>query len=1247
MLVNISTPNRFVERPFTRSGPIENPQVPNKQFGVIYTSSPNASPDDFDVNDLLGSSLRGADQADIESNYFTILGGYFCEKGNGVVTISQLFGLALSTADGFNLSSGDHMLGDEWERADLSGPNRKGFLDERNLGNTGWTLIVSHKPFEHQYPRSNRDIIIRRLCPELGPLTLVETQRDEVSIEIKAEVQVSNGPVAFFHWDFGDGQTETTTVAQVLHRYERNPTQDQTYTIRLQTEGVGKSCVAQSEGTFEVDQACPVLAIEEVKQLGISAQEWELGVKLVPSSPQADRYRWDWGDGSPLETTTELELSHRYARSFSGQSDFVISIRSDGPGSCQGLVQYELRVPPPPCPRIAGLEIVQQDLQDDALLVTVEAQVKEGSIPSFEWDWGDGSPVEQTNIPKHTHRFTRPDGTPEDFEISVTGLGPSTCQSTAKVPLRVAGRCPEWVSTEVELTELNDQTATFEISLEFVGPLPDQITWEWGSGSQTTAEPRLILTLPRPAGANETQTINIQTKGPGPCELHLSQEVHVPGVCPALVGVDVDIIKVEGNHQELKLSVLFNGPEPDQFEWNFADGSPIQTSDSPHITHRFEGRYGEKIPISIQVKGKGPDQCEASLVHTHFIEIPCQTELGLRFSQKKPQGLTQVVDFQVDVKGPQPDKFIWDLGDGGAPISSQDPVLSHQFDLELGQSQLKQVKVTGIGPHACSSSAEVDVMMAKICAEPFDLKIELGDATDQSQDVIARVNFRPGKPEKFLWDWGDGSQASITTEPEARHTYIRTLGENKSFVVKITALGPGDCGLSTHTDSHVPLSCPRLGKLNITPTKDEADSLTFEFNLEVLDEGEYIPGFIWDWGDGSTPTRTTAPKAEHVFNKSKGKEVRFPVKVIALGPGDCRPEAGVQVPVLAGEVCPKLLRIDLTVSDSTPSEQTIALAPILTGGSATTYFWDFGDGIGILETTDPVIYQAFPRLETAKEYAVKLRTEGPGDCRDQGEVRVKIPPKEEACPEIMQIKLKSSHPDGDHYWLVELAAEINGPTPDEFQWSHPGLDQPLVTKGSQTSLLFSRSSDKDESILVQVKATGPGDCQTDAKTTVKVPQLDKEPSFFCRIWPYLLAFLTSLTVGAILIATVGLGLGLASPGKSGGVVALLVGSLLLFLGVYLIGRYKTRCPLGRCNSLAIGWSASLGGLMVSWFLLNCFNWIPVAIGFFVLLGLLAFFWFRDCAPESKAQKFFIFLAAGAAAGAINMWLFAHPFLSCC
>ncbi|MEM9984530.1 MAG: hypothetical protein AAF804_05480, partial [Bacteroidota bacterium] len=1031
------------------------------------------------------------------------------------------------------------------------------------------------------------------------------------------------------------------------HRFERNPNQNETFLIRLQTEGVGKSCVAQSEASFEIEQACPILTIEEVKQAGVSAQVWEVVVKLAPSLPQADRYIFDWGDGSPPETTTSLELTHRYARSFDQPSDFIIAIQSEGPGSCLGKVQYDLTVPPPPCPRIAGLAIIQQDLQDGHLLVTVEAQVEAGTIPEFDWNWGDGSPVERTQVPRHTHRYLRPNGAPQDVEISVQGIGPSTCQSTGKLPLRVAGRCPEWVSTEVELTELNDQTATFELSLTFEGPLPDQIVWDLGSISRTTTEPRLELILPRPAGDNETLPIKIQTKGPGPCELQLSEELQIPGVCPVLLGVEVEVVKVEGNHQDLTLSVLFNGPAPDQFEWDFGDGSPVQSSSSADITHRFEGRFGEKIPFSIKVTSSGPDRCEASLIHVQVVEILCQTDLDLRFSQKNPQGLTQVVDFEVEVLGPKPDKFIWDLGDGSKPISTLEPFLSHQFDLELGQSAIKQVKVTGLGPHACSSVAEVALTLAKVCAEPFGLKAELGDATDQSQAVLARVSFRPAKPEKFTWDWGDGTQPSVTTEPQATHDYTRALGENQEFPLTVTALGPGNCELSTQTTVLIPLSCPRLGEVSFNPTQDEPESLSFEFTVEVKGGGQYIPGFVWDWGDGSAPTETVEPKAEHTFNKAKGKEVSFPVKVIALGPGDCRPASGAQVPVLAGKVCPKLLRIDLTVSSSTPSEQVIALAPILIGGSATRYLWDFGDGSPVLETTDPVVYQPFPRLETAKEYVVTLRVEGPDDCRDQGEVRVKVPPKEEACPEVKQIAIVSSRPDTDQHWLVELEAEIQGPTPDEFHWSHPGLEQPLVTKGPRTSLRFTRPKDHDQNVIVHLQTKGPASCQANAKTTVAVPQLVKEPSLFCRIWPYLLAFLTSLTVGAILIATVGLGLGMANPGKSGGVVALLVGSLLLLIGVYLIGRYLTDCPLGRCNLLAIGWSASLGGLMVSWFLLNCFNWIPVAIGFFVLLGLLAFLWFRDCAPDSKAQKFFAFLAVGVAAAAINMWLFAQPFLSCC
>ena len=79
-----------------------------------------------------------------------------------------------------------------------------------------------------------------------------------------------------------------------------------------------------------------------------------------------------------------------------------------------------------------------------------------------------------------------------------------------------------------------------------------------------------------------------------------------------------------------------------------------------------------------------------------------------------------------------------------------------------------------------------------------------------------------------------------------------------------------------------------------------------------------------------------------------------------------------------------------------------------------------------------------------------------------------------------------------------------------------------------------------------------------------------------------------------------------------------------------------------CNWLAVGWASAISGLTLTFFMLGCFDWIPLAIGYFVISGILLYFWFRDCAAKSGAVVFFLFLLMSLLGFAIDLLVVAKP-----
>jgi len=134
--------------------------------------------------------------------------------------------------------------------------------------------------------------------------------------------------------------------------------------------------------------------------------------------------------------------------------------------------------------------------------------------------------------------------------------------------------------------------------------------------------------------------------------------------------------------------------------------------------------------------------------------------------------------------------------------------------------------------------------------------------------------------------------------------------------------------------------------------------------------------------------------------RAKGQATIYAVEVTALGPGPCRSQAQVRVAVPAGEVCPTLLRIDHQAVKPTAQGAEVVFRADLQHGQAEQYHWDWGDGRS--ETTSSATARhTFAATEAGRAFTVRLRTEGPGDCRAAGEATIELPQQEpEPRPEL-------------------------------------------------------------------------------------------------------------------------------------------------------------------------------------------------------------------------------------------------------
>lgn len=214
---------------------------------------------------------------------------------------------------------------------------------------------------------------------------------------------ISDTPGVTYHWNFGD--QSDANGENVTHTYTLYP---EHYNV----------CLTISNGQGCTDDYCVNIYV----QTGPTCEAWFttqavcLGTTTQFNDGSATNvgtvtsWAWNFGDGS---TSDSQNPHHTYANS--GVYQVCLTIHTS-----EGCTdEYCRNVVVLPLPNT--LFIVQNNTVGQTVQVNNETTISNGSIASYSWNWGDGSPASTTADPSHI--YTEP-GT---YNICLTAVSNEGC----------------------------------------------------------------------------------------------------------------------------------------------------------------------------------------------------------------------------------------------------------------------------------------------------------------------------------------------------------------------------------------------------------------------------------------------------------------------------------------------------------------------------------------------------------------------------------------------------------------------------------------------------------------------------------------------------------------------------------------------------------------------------------------------------------------------------------------------------
>ncbi len=682
-------------------------------------------------------------------------------------------------------------------------------------------------------------------------------------------------PIIDWEWDFGDGNT--STAQNPTHTYAIPGNYLITLTVYTAT------CDATTTLSANVEQAPESNFVPDVVE-GCAP----LDVNFTNSSVDAVNYTWIFGDGSgsgaenpthtfqnfgDVDSVYTVQLIAANAFGCVDTSDVLVTVRPNA------VSQFQTFYTP-------GCSPSPANFQNNSINAT-----------SYEWDFGDGSPVSTETSPSHI--FTNTGLTLEQYTVTMIAYTPFGCNDTSTTTISVF---PE---PNFDF-DLDADTGCTPFTVQFPN-VNGAISYYWTFGDGT------ISTAPAPSHTYANNTLLpitydvelVATSAFGCQDTAQSQvTVHPEPITQFSVNATAGCgpLTVEFENQ----SVL-----ADSVVWSYGDGETSDTLATLH-EHTFENTTNAPITYTVELTAFTEEGCSTSF--SRNIEVFPLVEADF----DHPDEACSPLSFAFENTSLNGDVYQWDLGNGVVSVA-ENPMGGYQnnsaepdtFDIQLVATSL----------FGCEDTARSSIVVFPKPNAAF-----LPDRTTGCSPLDVNFQNNSSIATMYEWNYGDGN-TSDTLAGNHEHTFLSTSTAPQGFQVSLVASTEYGCSDTAFFDIQV---YPDVVAAFTGNPFEGCSPLETNFVNQSFGASTYF----WEFGDG---TEGFNPNPQHQFVNTSDSVVDYNVQLIAQSAFGCSDTISESVTV---HPLPNINFGVAGIEGCFPADFTFA--NMSTGADA--YEWDYGNG---------------------------------------------------------------------------------------------------------------------------------------------------------------------------------------------------------------------------------------------------------------------------------------------------------------
>ncbi len=544
--------------------------------------------------------------------------------------------------------------------------------------------------------------------------------------------------ISGWNWSFGDGTTGTGNTTSHLYATPGN------YTTTLIVNS-NNSCADTSIQQVAVFNN-PVASFT-YNDVCLGDSMYFINTSTVNPPAAMAGYLWNYGNGG---TTTVQNPVYKYAM-HGAYNAILVTTTTDG---CSDAVAFTVKVFDPP---VSSFSVNNVCLFDSAVFNNSSNNPSMGTIASWQWNFGDGSPTNSINLnPHHLYNTTG------NYQITLItrssnlACADTTTDSITVFPMPVAN----YGFTDVCLNETMDFGDSSAVTSGNI------IDWNWNFGdnspTDTNQHPNHIYLN---YGTYTTTLITTTNNG---CKDTSAKNVIVHPL-PTAQFSTVNVC----NGSSTPFTDLSTIPSTDviqSWQWDFGDSSSYNTNQNCSHVYAGPGPYQVELLIISQFG------CRDSIPHPAIVNPnPIVNFKGIDSIGCEPL----CVNFQdlATITSGNNTAWLWDFGDNGSTSSSENPV--HCYNNDSVHSPLSfNITLTVTSDNGCTSTV-AKTNYITVYPEPSAAFTVQPVSASIIDPVITLLNSSTGA-NFWYWNFGDGSAPLITgidsssVSAPVPHTYTDT-----------------------------------------------------------------------------------------------------------------------------------------------------------------------------------------------------------------------------------------------------------------------------------------------------------------------------------------------------------------------------------------------------------------------------------------------------------------------------------------